>query len=587
MKDFDIIKQLGKGAFASVFLVRRKEDKNIYALKRVTIDKLNKKELDNSLNEVRILASIKHINIIGYKEAFFDEQSKTLNIVMEFADDGDLNSKIQKYRKTGSIFPESLIWSYTIQMVQGLKALHDCKIMHRDLKSANIFLMKNGTCKLGDLNVSKVVKMGMLRTQTGTPYYASPEVWNDSPYSYKSDLWSIGIVVYELCALRPPFKGKNMDDLYKNVCRGRYDSINPTVYSKDLADVVKMLLQVDAKKRPNCEEFLENEIVKKYIGCVKGEEEGKMEEMIEGNENKMNLLNTIKVRDIREIKNKLPKMKNYDDYNNENNTDYYKQQQSGSSYHSNAKEKVNQSDNIKNKKAHNIATNKNYSSLEKGKKSKQNKPTRIQSAKVNPPSNHKNQIKNTHNINYNSNPIHSNVHSNNRNINKPPVINNAHQRPKSVKVESRYIHPTPNVKPKLSSKKTIDTKPKRPISSKSHPVKEVKAPESKRRPVTCNPKKKDSKTISSNKSSTPYNSNNINQKINQRPKINNDPDKKMLLNPIKIKEPPLSSNKKTPTLNNNVNYFLKRNIAVSNISPQNKNYNYGSISNRQINLLHS
>ena len=162
-----------------------------------------------------------------------------------------------------------------------------------------------------------------------------------------------------------------------------------------------------------------------------------------------------------------------------------------------------------------------------------------------------------------------------------------HQRPKSVKVESRYIHPTPNVKPKLSSKKTIDTKPKRPISSKSHPVKEVKAPESKRRPVTCNPKKKDSKTISSNKSSTPYNSNNINQKINQRPKINNDPDKKMLLNPIKIKEPPLSSNKKTPTLNNNVNYFLKRNIAVSNISPQNKNYNYGSISNRQINLLHS
>ena len=144
---------------------------------------------------------------------------------MEFADDGDLNSKIQKYRKTGSIFPESLIWSYTIQMVQGLKALHDCKIMHRDLKSANIFLMKNGTCKLGDLNVSKVVKMGMLRTQTGTPYYASPEVWNDSPYSYKSDLWSIGIVVYELCALRPPFKGKNMDDLYKNVCRGRYDSI--------------------------------------------------------------------------------------------------------------------------------------------------------------------------------------------------------------------------------------------------------------------------------------------------------------------------------------------------------------------------
>ena len=93
--------------------------------------------------------------------------------------------------------------------------------MHRDLKSANVFLMKNGILKLGDLNVSKVVKMGLVYTQTGTPYYASPEVWADKPYDYKSDIWSVGCVMYELCALKPPFRGQNLDQLYQCVKKGK------------------------------------------------------------------------------------------------------------------------------------------------------------------------------------------------------------------------------------------------------------------------------------------------------------------------------------------------------------------------------
>jgi NIMA (never in mitosis gene a)-related kinase len=220
IKDFEILKDVGKGAFGTVSLVKRKADGKIYAMKRVKISVLNQKEQENALNEVRILASISHTNIIGYKEAFFEEQIKTLDIVMEYADDGDLESKIQKHIKNKTNFPENEIWSYLVQMIQGLKALHDNKIMHRDLKSANVFLMKDGTLKLGDLNVSKVVKMGLVYTQTGTPYYASPEVWADKPYDYKSDIWSVGCVIYELCALRPPFKGSNLEQLYKNVTKG-------------------------------------------------------------------------------------------------------------------------------------------------------------------------------------------------------------------------------------------------------------------------------------------------------------------------------------------------------------------------------
>jgi len=118
-------------------------------------------------------------------------------------------------------------------MVRGLKALHDLKICHRDIKCANVFLTKDGTIKLGDLNVSKVAKKGMLHTQTGTPYYASPEVWKDKPYDNRSDIWSLGCVLYEMLALNPPFRAPTMNGLYHKVLRGLYEPV-PGLYSKDL-----------------------------------------------------------------------------------------------------------------------------------------------------------------------------------------------------------------------------------------------------------------------------------------------------------------------------------------------------------------
>ena len=100
---------------------------------------------------------------------------------------------------------EEEIWSIFYQMVAGLHALHKKKIVHRDIKCANVFLTKEGIVKLGDLNVSKVSKAGVMNTQTGTPYYASPEVWQDKPYDKSSDIWSLGAVLYEMVALNPPF----------------------------------------------------------------------------------------------------------------------------------------------------------------------------------------------------------------------------------------------------------------------------------------------------------------------------------------------------------------------------------------------
>ena len=268
LSDFKKERVIGKGSFGSVYLVRRLEDNKIYALKTVILDKLNKKEQENSVNEVRILASIHNPFVIGYKEAFFDESNNALNIVMEYADDGDLQTKIKKMRHEGGFFKESLIWEYAIQMIKGLKALHDKKIMHRDLKSANIFLFKkNHLCKLGDMNVSKVIKDKVLLTQTGTPYYASPEVWRDESYSYKSDLWSIGCVIYELCEQHPPFLGKNLDELFEEVCKGKPKRIN-RIYSDDLWKMIMMLLQTDVNKRADCDTFLNSKLVKDKINEI-------------------------------------------------------------------------------------------------------------------------------------------------------------------------------------------------------------------------------------------------------------------------------------------------------------------------------
>ena len=245
MDGFEILDKLGDGAYSVVYKVKRKEDKKTYA-------------------EVRILASVKSTFVISYKEAFIDEADKSLCIVMEYADKGDLYQKITQFKKIGCLMEEIDIWKIFIQMTKGLKALHDLKILHRDLKSANIFLFSDGSAKIGDLNVSKVAKKGLGYTQTGTPYYASPEVWRDQPYDSKSDIWSLGCVTYEMIALHPPFRAENMEALYNKVIKGQYGKISD-IYSNDLSEIIKLLLKTNASERPSCGQILKHPFVKKRI----------------------------------------------------------------------------------------------------------------------------------------------------------------------------------------------------------------------------------------------------------------------------------------------------------------------------------
>ena len=296
LSNFELGKQLGKGSFGSVCIVTRKQDRKIYAMKRVNLSNSPKNEIEAALNEIRLLYSLNHPNIIGYKEAIYDAPSLTLNIVMEFADGGDLLKKIEYNKKNHLRFDENIIWEWIIQLLNGVLYLHTNHIMHRDLKSANIFLMKNGVLKIGDLNVSKLSKNSYARTKTGTPFYLAPEVWEDRPYDYKCDIWSLGCIIYELCALTPPFRGTNFKDLYNNIKNGYYIPISSD-YSNDLKQIISKMLITNPNKRLSANDLINCEIIQNRIKNNPKKD----------NIKKISLIGTIKMpRNLKDIGRVLP-----------------------------------------------------------------------------------------------------------------------------------------------------------------------------------------------------------------------------------------------------------------------------------------
>ncbi|GMI48859.1 hypothetical protein TrCOL_g6001 [Triparma columacea] len=264
MKDFKVVGKLGAGAFASVTKVQRRADGKTYALKRVNISKMKQSEIADTLNEIRFLSSVKHPYVVGFLEAFLDRGDTELCIIMEYCSYGDLAEKVERYKKRRQYIDEKVIWAYLIQCLEALSHLHSKKICHRDLKPANCFLCDDGTIKIGDMNVSKRMKHGLLKTQIGTPYYMSPEIWANKPYNESSDMWALGCLIYELCALHPPFLGDSFPQLKRAVMAGRYKSI-PRCYSYEMSTVLSKLMRVNARSRPSAKDLLNSPEVQKYM----------------------------------------------------------------------------------------------------------------------------------------------------------------------------------------------------------------------------------------------------------------------------------------------------------------------------------
>ncbi|KAG9282462.1 serine/threonine-protein kinase Nek1 isoform X2 [Astyanax mexicanus] len=248
MDKYEKVKKIGEGSFGKAILVRSKEDGHQYVIKEIGISRMSNKERQESRKEVAVLANMSHPNIVQYKESF--EEGGCLYIVMDYCEGGDLFKKINNQK--GVLFTEEQILDWFVQICLALKHVHDRKILHRDIKSQNIFLTKDGTIQLGDFGIARVLNstVELARTCIGTPYYLSPEICENKPYNNKSDIWALGCVLYEMCTLKHAFEAGNMKNLVLKIIRGSYPPVSMH-YSQDLRSLLGLLFKRNPRERPS------------------------------------------------------------------------------------------------------------------------------------------------------------------------------------------------------------------------------------------------------------------------------------------------------------------------------------------------
>ena len=265
--NYKVLQQLGEGSFGKAFLCKKESDGSLCVIKQILIEGMDQKEKDDVLNESNILAKLDHPNIIKFYDVFESKKPKhMINIVTEYADGGDLSEKIKERKNKNNNFTESEILDYFTQICLAIRHIHKKKIIHRDLKSGNIFLMKNGFVKLGDFGIAKGFQktMDKAKTMVGTPYYLSPEILENKPYDSKSDIWALGVLLYEMMTFKMPFNANSLPMLSVKIMRGNYIP-PPTIYTKDLRELVAKCLTLDAKMRPTIDEILKTPLIQNRI----------------------------------------------------------------------------------------------------------------------------------------------------------------------------------------------------------------------------------------------------------------------------------------------------------------------------------
>lgn len=278
MDRYQRIRILGRGSFATVILVRVREGPEtlpkgeeslamMRVVKEVDLTRADEKRRAEALQEVEVLKSLSHPNVIGYEEAIAADGR--LCIVMEYADGGDLAGCINRRRASGRRYHEREVLHVFVQLAIALQYIHGRRILHRDLKSQNVFLARAGVVKLGDFGIAKVFEGSdsMAETRIGTPYYLPPEMCNDKPYSYRADVWCLGIVLYELLALEVPFNAPNMATLALKICSSEPRPV-PSVYSNEVRALLGRMLSKRAEDRPSSVEIVAMPHVRRGIGAL-------------------------------------------------------------------------------------------------------------------------------------------------------------------------------------------------------------------------------------------------------------------------------------------------------------------------------
>ncbi|XP_069432894.1 serine/threonine-protein kinase Nek1 isoform X6 [Ovis canadensis] len=262
MEKYIRVQKIGEGSFGKAILVRSTEDGRQYVIKEINISRMSNKEREESRREVAVLANMRHPNIVQYRESF--EENGSLYIVMDYCEGGDLFKRINAQK--GILFQEDQILDWFVQICLALKHVHDRKILHRDIKSQNIFLTRDGTIQLGDFGIARVLNstVELARTCIGTPYYLSPEICENKPYNNKSDIWALGCVLYEMCTLKHAFEAGNMKNLVLKIISGSFPPVS-LHYSYDLRSLLSQLFKRNPRDRPSVNSILEKGFIAKRI----------------------------------------------------------------------------------------------------------------------------------------------------------------------------------------------------------------------------------------------------------------------------------------------------------------------------------
>ena len=235
--------------------VRSRRDGKTYVLKKIKCAHMSEKRQRDAMTEVLLLRQLNHPYIIGYYSSFVE--GKSIYIVMEYAPNGDLQRLVSEHTQRNSYVPEKTLWKLLFQLVQALDHLHCKKIIHRDIKLVNVFMDESYSVKLGDLGVARILDghNAMAQSRVGTPLYLAPELIQRLPYSFKADVWALGVLLYTMCALKGPFLGDNIYALGYSIIHDTPPPL-PAVYSRPLVQLVWSMLEKTEARRPSVSELL-------------------------------------------------------------------------------------------------------------------------------------------------------------------------------------------------------------------------------------------------------------------------------------------------------------------------------------------
>ena len=265
MENYEFLGNIGQGMSGKVYKAKNKKENRFYAIKKLNFNEINEKERIAIQDEVNLLKQLKHPNIVTYKDSFFDNEN-CLNIVMVFCEMGDMYTKIRKQK--GEYFSEETIFLWIAQLCLALSYVHDKQILHRDIKTQNIFIQNEHTIRIGDFGIAKGYNQNqdLGGSLIGTPLYMAPEVYNSSKkYSFRSDIWSLGCCIFEMCNLKNAFEAKSWNAVFVKVTKGQRAQLNSR-YSMDMKNLVDSMLSVNGKNRPTIASILEKPFMKPIVG---------------------------------------------------------------------------------------------------------------------------------------------------------------------------------------------------------------------------------------------------------------------------------------------------------------------------------